>query len=89
MRPYQTARTYQVQTSVYPPITPGTKVKTFIDGGMEAEDWSEEAKRTRRHEATGIVIGHHDSHGLCFDVQHSDGVKSCYELHELIIVENK
>lgn len=61
---------------------------TFIDGGMEAEDWSEEAKKTRRHEESGVVIGHHDSHGLCFDVQHIDGVKSCYELHELIVVEN-
>jgi hypothetical protein len=56
---------------------------------MEAEDWSEEAKKTRRHEESGVVIGYHDSHGLCFDVQHSDGVKSCYELHELIVVENK
>jgi len=79
---------YHIQTLVYPPIAPGTKVITFIDAGMESEDWSDEAKRTRQHEKNGTVIGHHDSHGLCFDVQHSDGTKSCYELHELI-VDNK
>ena len=77
---------YSVKTSSYPPVSPGTKVTTFIDGGMEADDWNEEAKKTRRHEASGVVTGHHDSHGLCFVVRHDDGNSSCYELHELIVV---
>ena len=40
----------------------------------------------RRSGATGRVIAVHDSHGLCYDVQHEDGTVGCYEPHELAVI---
>jgi len=49
-------------------LPPGTQVETINAGS--SDDWTEEAKRTRRFGVKGIVIGHHDSHGLCYCVAH-------------------
>lgn len=40
----------------------------------------------RKDGMLGVVIGHHDSHGLCFDVRHEDGTIGSYEPEELEII---
>ena len=50
-------------------------------------DWGPEAVRSRRFGVPGVVIGFHDSHGLCFDVRHEDdGTIGCYEARELALL---
>ena len=47
-------------------------------------DWSPDAVRSRRFGVAGVVIGFHDSHGICFDVRHEDdGTIGCYDAREL------
>jgi len=31
----------------------------------------------------GVVLDHHDSHGLCYDVRHDDGSFCCYDPDEI------
>ena len=72
-------------------IEPGTKVKTTTE--HNAANWTEEAKPLRKWGIEGIVIGHHNSHGLCYEVAHfqsgASGEESwiaCYDPEELEII---
>jgi len=61
----------------------GTRVVKF-QSNHTGNDWSVEAIKNRKFNETGTIIGHHDSHGLCYDVRHdSDGSIGCYDPHEL------
>lgn len=55
----------------WPPIPHGTPVRTTKDAG--SNDWASEAVTKRRWGVQGVVLNHHDSHGLCYDVRHEDG----------------
>jgi len=72
----------------YPPIKNGTKVRTTSDlslGNIEA-GYTEETKLKRIPNKIGFVVGYHDSHGLCYDVQHEDKSVGTYEPYEVIVL---
>ena len=71
----------------WPPVDYGTKVTTDISAG-DADDWMPEALASRKHNAKGVVVKHHDSHGLCYEVQHEDGTIGHYDPHELVVDES-
>ena len=73
-------------TQKYPPISPGTLVKTTQEN---SDDWTKEALKTRRWGVRGAVIAHHDSHGLCYDVRHEDGTRGSYDPSELEVDDEK
>ena len=66
----------------YPPLRPGTPVKTTQEDSA-VNDWTEEVKPKRKWGIKGTILRHHDSHGLCYDVQHADGSEGCYDPSEL------
>lgn len=52
---------------------------------LTASDYTKEGEALRRTEATGVIVGYSNSHGLCYGVRHKDGVVAWYdpdELHE-------
>lgn len=68
----------------------GTIVRTLkVDD--PSDDWTEEALKTRQWGYLGKVIGHHDAHGLTYEVQHLDdplaGTIGHYEPRELEVFE--
>lgn len=65
-------------------LSNGTKVRVHIVKNRVANDWSPDAEKARKDDVGGHVIGHHDSHGICYDVRHDDGSIGYYEPHELI-----
>ena len=70
----------------WPPLSPGTSVRTTQEDKSNADSWTESAKNRRRWGVEGEVIKHHDSHGLCYDVKHADGSVGCYDPTELQIL---
>ena len=60
----------------------GLRVSTRPDG---PRDFTSTAQRTR-HRGVGIIVGFHNSHGLCFDVQHEHGVISTYDPDEIVLM---
>lgn len=47
-------------------------------------DWTASATQSRRWDVTGQVLLKHDSHGICYEVEHdTDGSIGCYEPREL------
>ncbi len=74
----------------WPPIDTGTEVSTTRPNRKMLSEWTEEAKEKRRWGVKGKVITHHDSHGLCYEVQHEDdGTVGCYDPSELKVVAEK
>ncbi len=71
----------------YPPISPGKLVKTTKPNLSKREEWTAEGWAKRKWGVYGHVITHHDSHGLCYDVQHDDGTQACYDPSELRVVK--
>ncbi len=64
-------------------VRPDMRVCTMAVENPPA-DWTAEAVARRRFGVTGVVVQHHDSHGLCFDVRHDDDdTVGCYEEREL------
>ncbi len=68
-------------TEKYPPISPGTRVKTIQEdkrviqsygGKRESVQWGVE----------GEVLCHSDCHGLCYYVRHDDGRSVTYAWYE-------
>ena len=70
----------------YPPISPGTSVKTTEPNLSMRDTWTDEGRAGRRWGIQGEVLTHHDSHGLYYDVQHKDGTVGCYDPSELEVV---
>ncbi len=75
-----------MNTEKWPPIDRGTKVKTTTGPNTPDSEWSAEARANRRWGVEGTITGHHDSHGLCYEVEHTDGTTGCYDPSELEIV---
>ena len=75
--------TLVVETSKkYPPLDKGTKVKTTQSKGNYG--WTDGAIQRRLWGVTGVIVDHHDSHGLCYDVKHDDDDSvGCYDPGEL------
>ena len=67
----------------YPPISPGTSVKTTQPNLDKRKEWTDEGWAKRKWGVKGKVITHHDSHGLCYDVRHEDRTRGCYDPSEL------
>ena len=61
-----------------------TKVLTKSPAG--SNDWSGEARASRKWGVEGVVKVVHDSHGLCYTVQHADGSIGYYNHEELVEV---
>ena len=60
----------------------GTPVKThIIDGG----NWTDE--RSAIDGACGIVSNYSNSHGLCYEVTHTNGTKGWYDPDELCVID--
>ncbi len=70
----------------YPPIAPGTKVKTTQEDPTAASQYIEGARTNCQWGVEGTVVTHHDSHGLCYDVRHADGTEQTYEPTELEVL---
>ena len=70
-------------TEKYPPISPSTTVRTTEPNESKREEWTDEGWAKRKWGVTGTVLTHHDSHGLCYDVQHPDGSVGCYDPSEI------
>ncbi len=67
----------------WPPISHGTKViTTEVNPKIE---WTKEALSNRQWGAKGIIVMHHDSHGLYYEIQHEDGTIGCYDPSEFQI----
>lgn len=66
----------------YPPVPSGTIITTTRENPELINEWTPEAKAKRRWGVRGEVIGHSDSHGLCYAVKHSDGEKAWYDPSE-------
>lgn len=67
----------------YPPLSPGTKVKvTELNEDMR-DQWSPGVWESKKPGASGEVLTHHDSHGLCYEVEHEDGTVGDYDPSEL------
>jgi len=51
---------------------------------LERRDFTEQAIRNRHCGMSGIVVGSHNSHGLCYDVRHLGQIGiGCYDPDEL------
>jgi hypothetical protein len=64
----------------------GTFVQTTCDAG--SANWTRRARQARQWGVYGVVVQEHDSHGLCYDVWHGDGIPSgSYEPEELVVIK--
>ncbi len=70
----------------YPPISPGTLVKTIEPNLALRDEWTDEGWAKRKWGVRGKILTHHDSHGLCYDVRHEDGTEGCYDPSELRVL---
>lgn len=72
--------------SKYPPISPGTRVRTTAPNLALRHQWTDEGWAEKKWGVQGKVLTHHDSHGLCYDVRHTDGTVGCYDPSEIEII---
>ncbi len=72
----------------WPPLDPGTRVRTTESKTKDTE-WMPEARAARKWGVEGVIIMHHDSHGLCYDVLHDDGTNGSYEPTEFEVLKPK
>ncbi len=72
-------------TKKWPPLDPGTRVKTTSKKTPDSE-WTPEALISRKWGVMGTIVMHHDSHGLCYDVKHDDGTEGCYDPAEFDLI---
>lgn len=63
------------------PVFPVVRVKTTF--AQHDDQYTPESKLRRKWNELGIIIAHHDSHGLCYEVRHDDGTIGCYDPDEL------
>lgn len=71
----------------WPPIDPGTEVRTTQPNMDKRREWTEEDWARKKWGARGIILRHHDSHGLCYDVRHENGTVGCYDPSEFEVVK--
>lgn len=70
----------------WPPISPGTRVKTTRANESLRWEWTDEGWTTKKWGVQGVVLTHHDSHGLYYEVRHDDGTEGSYDPSELELV---
>lgn len=73
-------------TDKWPPISPGTRVKTTQANESLRQEWTDEGWVSKKWGVQGTILTHHDSHGLCYDIRHDDGTEGCYDPSELEVV---
>lgn len=69
----------------WPPISPGTSVKTTKENPT-VSGWIEEALVSRQWGVKGKIVTHHDAHGLSYEVRHPDGTIGHYDPSELKVI---
>ena len=62
-------------------IVNGSRVVVEHDHSFDRE--YSEGRPSAKKIALGLVLGHSDSHGLCYHVRHEDGTKCWYEPEEV------
>lgn len=72
----------KMETKQWPPVGPGTTVTTTQPNLAKRAEWTDEAWDARQWGVQGTIIGHHDSHDLCYDILHPDGTTGCYDPSE-------
>lgn len=50
---------------------------------IDPRDYTAEGHAARKCNAIGVIIEEHNSHGLCYDVRHTDWTIGCYDPDEL------
>lgn len=70
----------------YPPIVPGTQVRTTKADLSARDEWTDEGWNKRQWDVDGIVGRHHTGHGLCYEVTHSDGTVAHYNPTEIEVL---
>lgn len=78
----------KITTEKWPRLDKGTRVMTTKKNTPDKE-WMPEALVARKWGVTGTIIMHHDSHGLCYDVQHDDGTEGCYDPAEFYVLHTE
>ena len=73
-------------TKKWPPIDPGTEVKTTQPNMEKRHEWTEEGWASKKWGVRGRILRHHDSHGLYYDVRHEDGTEGCYDPSEFEVI---
>jgi len=68
-------------------LVPGTKVRTLT--AKHDDQFTAEGQATRQWGVKGKVVGHHDSHGLCYVVKHADGAQSVYDPDEIEAISGR
>jgi hypothetical protein len=58
-------------------LNPRVEVRTLEP---KAYDYTDEGEKKRKWGVTGIIIAHHNSHGLCYDVKHHNSHGLCYDV---------
>lgn len=64
-------------------LSPGTVVRTTRPNMDLRYSWSKVGWELKKWGERGTIIGHHDSHGLYYDVRHDDGTEGPYDPSEL------
>ncbi len=71
----------------WPPLDPGMRIRTTQLNESMIREWTAQGLADKRWGVTGMILRHHDSHGLCYDVQHDDGTFGCYDPSEFEVIE--
>ena len=66
-------------------VLPNSTHVTTVKPAVPTTGWTEKALAQRRWGTHGIVTDIHRGHGLCYDVQHTDGTTGSYEPSELVL----
>jgi AMMECR1 domain-containing protein len=61
-------------------MNPEVQVRTLEP---KADNYTDEGVKKRKWGVNGVIIAHHNSHGLCYDVRHEDGSIGTYDPNEL------
>ena len=75
-------------TAKWPPLDHGTRVKTYKPNTGKRKEWTDDGWAKRRWGVLGVIVGHHDSHGLFYDVQHEDGSVAGYDPSEFDVLRD-
>jgi len=69
-------------------LSMGTAIRTTQPNLAMRNEWTDEGWDARKWGVIGTITAHHDSHGLCYDVQHEDGSDACYDPSEIVTLES-
>lgn len=75
-----------MRTRKWPPLDQGTQVLTSRENPSLRDEWTAETRSKRQWGVGGYILKHHDSHGLCYEVNHPDGTVGTYDPSEFGVV---